>query len=321
MRVLTFAEDGRPETEGGRESIPEGGVPERGWIWIDLDGSDTRAERELMINTYGLSELVVADALRERHPPKFEEFDDCLFLLLRGVSPDTMDIDYKTIQIGMFVGARFLITRHSTESPSVERVWRGASNRTRVPENPAQAAYRISRSIVDRYTPILLGMEGRLDDLEDQLFDEPNDELLSELVNYNRNLRKMRRTLTYQHAAVEELLESESSLVTDHREHEFNDVLEHFHRLMSLATVFQEIVSDLMNAYLSLTSYRINRIMSVLTVVAAVFLPLTLIAGIYGMNFEYMPELGMKWAYFGVLGLMAVVGIGIVVVLKRLHWL
>ncbi len=307
---------------GGKELLDQYLPDDNHWLWVDLESLDIQEERELLEKKFEINVLAISDAQRTRHPPKFEAFDQHIFLLLRGLTPESDSLDYQTIQIAFFVGKNFLITRHSEVSLSIERAWMAMENdKLKMSNGPAHVAYKISRNVVDRYTPILLALEDRLEILEDEMFANPNDQLLAELIGYNSKLKKLRRTLTYQKNLFYSLIKAETDIIDQEHIHEFNDIYEHFERLSSLASLYQELVSDLMNGYLSLTSHRLNQIMKVLTIVTVLFLPLGLLAGIYGMNFEFMPELSWRYSYFIILGIMGSLVAGILLTLKKINWL
>ena len=177
------------------------------------------------------------------------------------------------------------------------------------------------RTIIDRYSPIILGLEERLDDLEEEMLREPSDATLEVLIGYNSRLKKLRRLFVYQEAALAQVVAGEEAWIDDAALHEFNDAHEHMERLASLCGLFQELAVDLIDGYISLSSHRLNQIMKVLTITAVIFLPLTLLAGVYGMNFQYIPELAWHFGYFAVLALMVVIALIMLLAFKRKRWI
>jgi magnesium transporter len=322
LRSLMYDPQTRERRTGGLELLEAWQAHPEAWLWLDLDGEEEGAERALLIDTLGLDPLVVADAQRPRHPPKLEVFDDYFFLLYRGLEAESRGVDYTTLQIALFVGRRLLVTRRAGTSPSLDRAFSEAElGRLDLARGPAHAAYRISRYIADRYIPLVQDLEEHLEDLEDQMFENPRDALLEELMHLNGQLKRLRRVLTYQHALVANLLRSEAGLLTKRNRHEFTDVHEHMERLSSLVALYQELAMDLVNGYISLNSHHLNQIMKVLTIVTVVFLPLSLLAGLYGMNFEFIPELHYKYGYFVVLAVMGAIVLVLVWLFRRMRWI
>jgi len=292
-----------------------------GWVWIDLEHADQQQESRLLTERFGIHPLAVQDAQRERHPPKLEVFQKFAFLLMKGLTADTEDIRFRTLQIAAFVGDRFLITRRSQRSVSIDGVWNDAlAGEVDVGRGPAHVLYRIARRVTDRYTKIVLGLELRLDELEDEMFQSPDDRLLAELTEYNSHLKKLRRVMTYQHSTMSALSQVDTPACIVGTQHEFNDVYENTERLASLCTLYQELAVDLMQSYISLTSHRLNQIIKVLTIVTVIFLPLGLIAGLYGMNFEFMPGAGGHYGFFLTLIAMTALAATLLLVFRRLRW-
>lgn len=174
--------------------------------------------------------------------------------------------------------------------------------------------------MTDRYTKIVLGLELRLDELEDEMFQSPDDRLLAELTEYNSHLKKLRRVMTYQHSTMSALSRVDTPACFVGTQHEFNDVYENTERLASLCTLYQELAVDLMQSYISLTSHRLNQIIKVLTIVTVIFLPLGLIAGLYGMNFEFMPGAGGHYGFFLTLMAMTALAATLLLIFRRLRW-
>jgi magnesium transporter len=313
--------DGRLHT-GGRELIERWKANERTLLWLDLGDEPAEAAGRLFREEFGLHPLAVSDALRERHPPKLEDFEDYTFLLLRGLSAGSRDTDFSTIQLALFVGRRFLVTRHSADSPSTDQLWREVQeNPGRFAAGPAALSLRLCRIMVDRYLGILLALEPRLEELEDEILSSPRDELLGELAGYKSSLKKLRRILAYHQQVFSSLRNSASPLFGAEIRHELNDVYEHQERAVSLSELYHELAVDLVESYLSLASHHLNQIMKVLTIVTAIFVPLSFLAGLYGMNFENIPELHARSGYFILLGVMAGIVLALLALFRKMRWL
>lgn len=287
-------------------------------LWLDLHEASAEEERRLLEHELGLAPLAVQDAQRQRHPPKIEAFDGFVFLLFKGLAVHAERIDFSTIQIAVFFAPRLLVTRHDGPSPSIERL------RARVQTQPIllgagtdRLAVSLARHIVDRYLPMLLDLEPRLEAAEDEMIANPRDALLAELTGLKSNLKKLRRLLAYHLQVVQGMRRTLDRKL----KHEINDVYEHLERASTLTNLHHELVGDLIEGYISVASHRLNQIMKVLTIVTAIFVPLSFLAGIYGMNFEHMPELHSPYGYFGLLSAMAIIAAVLLYTFKRKRWL
>ena len=319
--ILYETPDGRL-LAGGRELVERWKADERTLIWLDLGDEPPEEAGRLLREEFGLHPLAVQDALRERHPPKLEDFEESTFLLLRGLSAESKDTDFSTIQLALFVGRRFLVTRHSSDSPSTDQLWREVQENTgRLAAGPAVLALRLCRIMVDRYLGILLALEPRLEELEDEILSSPRDELLGELAGYKSNLKKLRRIFAYHQQIFTALRNCASPFFGADIRHELNDVYEHQERAVSLSGLYYELAVDLVDSYISLASHHLNQIMKVLTIVTAIFVPLSFLAGLYGMNFENIPELHAHSGYFILLGVMAGIAAALLALFRKKRWL
>ena len=243
-------------------------------------------------------------------------------MIFKGLAADAQSIDCSTIQVALFVGERFLVTRHSGESRSITRLREALDEDLELFDlGPGAMAVRVARLIVDRYLRILLELEPRLEYLEDSLLGESADEILGELVVHKSNLTRLQRFFHYHTQLLRDLKSSQHPGFHPDAEHDLTDVYEHQERLGSLCTLYYQLASDLIEGYISVSSHRLNQIMRVLTIITAIFVPLGFLAGVYGMNFEYMPELHSRWGYFTLLAIMGSVATVLLVAFRRKRWL
>jgi magnesium transporter len=292
------------------------------WIWANFDNEDVNHEKDLLGETLALNPLAISDAHRERHPPKIEVFDEYFFMLLNGLDSATSEIEVRTSGIAFFVSHRFLITRCSTSSVSIDSTWAEAEQgKINLARGPTQVTYQVLRRVTDRYTQLVESLQIGLEEIEEEMLEHPRDALLGELIGYGRNLKRLRRIFNYHQDILARLSHKGHPFIEKSLHHEYTDAFEHTERLASLASLYSEQADDLMNGYMSLTSHRLNQIMKVLTVVTVIFLPLTLLVGIYGMNFEYMPDLKIKSAYHILLSIMAGIVITLLLLFRKIRWL
>ena len=321
MRVVLYDPASRRLREGGPELIDEWDRSAASTIWVALEDEPAGSESELLSSRFGVHRLAITDALRERHPPKIEPFEQNTFILLKGLDASATSLEFGTIQLSLFVGERFLVTRSSGRSLSSEKILAELTSGALPAEfSPAGLALLLCRTVADRFLPLLLAVEKRLEEMESEMLEKPSDQLLAELVRQKGDLKKVLRILQY-HAQVFSSARSKTPAQLSGHDHELTDVQEQLDRLLSLARLYYELTDDLMNGYLSLSAHRLNQIMQTLTIVTVIFVPVTFMAGIYGMNFEFMPELGFRPAYFILLGAMLVVVATILLLFYYRGWL
>ncbi|MEA2117233.1 magnesium/cobalt transporter CorA [Halovibrio sp. HP20-50] len=290
-------------------------------IWIDMQGETQERERTIL-GAFELHPMSIQDAHKERHPPKIEEFDNHTLIIYRGISSFDAKLNYQPQQLCFFVGERFLITLHPGEALSIERLFND-HGKTLLAHHPEHVALRVMYISAGFYIDSLLEFETELSDLEDELLENGNDVLMRKIISYRSRLVKMRRIFSYHKGITQELtaydyehLPREASETL----HAINDVAERFERLYTLTQMYYDICGDLVDGYISISSHQLNITMRVLTVITAIFVPLTFIAGIYGMNFDNMPELRYEYGYFFVWGVMLGIGGLLILLFRRKHW-
>ena len=321
MLVIRFTGTGAPQS-GGEEALnawfDEG---RRGLIWVDLDVETQDRQREVLTR-FDLHPLAIEDALRTRHPPKLEVFKDVTFLLLRGLDADKLGLDFGVIQLALFAGSDFLLTRHGGRSMSVEAIRDEClSGSSKPPDTSLALALRLARRLCKRYVDLIVSLEDRLDEIEHEMFEHLDDALLSELTRYKSSLRQLQRIAGYHTRLSERLADASTGILPPGLLHEGIDLFEKNERAASLAELHYNIAKDLSDSYLGLSSHRLNRVMQILTIITVIFVPLTFIAGIYGMNFENIPELRSPFGYFIVIGAMLFIAALQLVYFRKKKWL
>ncbi|MFT7008300.1 MAG: magnesium transporter [Colwellia sp.] len=312
-----------PVKMGNEELVNEWEQDENTILWIDLDNVEKAKEKDILTQ-FGCHSLAILDAQRERHPPKIELFNDYIFLLYRGFVAKDDNLTFEHVQISMFIGHRVLITCHPESSIAINALFNVGSEKY-LNRSPVYLALKIFHSSCGNYLQQLFEFESHLEKIEDEFQTSGNDKMMREITAHRSQLVKIRRTFNY-HVTIGDTLntyleDEETSLITVKELHTVNDLRERLDRLLSLSQMYYDICGDLINGYMSVTSHQLNATMRVLTVITALFVPLTFLAGIYGMNFENIPELKFKYGYFSLLGLMSVISVGLIVWFKRKRWL
>ncbi len=291
-------------------------------IWVHFDGEVTDEQERMLRERFDLHPLALQDAKQNRHPPKLELFETSTFLLLKALSRESDDIHFSTIQLAIFVGERFIVTRTSGPSRAIMRLKEEmAGDPALFSQGSGIIATRLIRLVIDRYLTLLLGLEPRLEELEEGLVKHADDEILAELTGYKTELKKFRRIFLYHEQILARMRQKPCAGFPAEQKHELNDVYEQQERANSLTLLYYELACDLNDGYLAMFSHRLNRIMQVLTIVTVVFVPLSFLAGIYGMNFEHMPELQSRWGYFILLSIMGSVAATLLWIFRKRRWL
>lgn len=321
MQSVLFDPKTKTTQFGGDELLAAWKESSDSLLWIDLLDYEEREERTIL-EGLNLHELAIQDALRKRHPPKLESYSEHEFLILRDLEATGQALEYQFFPLSIFVKDRILITRHRKESESTKWL---AEKIEKDPEtmadSPASLALRLANHLCRRYVRTLIEFEPRMDILETEMFADPNDELLSEITKFKSRLRYFKRHTNYHQLITVMLKEEPPARFRKGMSHQIIDLYEQVERSLSLASLYYDVLSDLSDGYLALSSHRLNKVMQVLTVITVIFVPLTFVAGLYGMNFEYIPELSIRGGYFFVLGFMAVAAVVQLILFRRRGWL
>lgn len=303
--------------EGGQALLSQYYQNKVGKIWVDIKGE---AFPEDIISEFNIHPLSIVDAKRLRHPPKVEAFEDHVFILQRGIESLDSDLDLKHVQISLFVSENALITFHRQESFSINAWWKNPQRLEMLETHFVLLASRILNTLSTRYLDVLLEFENVLAELEDNVFTDMTDNTLHQLNRYRSRLRKLKRVFRYHERTSIHLLK----LFKGHEPevlYNLQDLYEKNERLNSLSDMFYELNGDLIDGFLSMASHRLNKTMQVLTVITAIFVPLGFLAGLYGMNFDYIPELKVENGYFILLAVMLTVALSLIFTFKRNKWL
>jgi magnesium transporter len=310
--------------QGGEELVEQWRQQPGSQLWLDIEGKLDGRQRELLARL-GCDPLALQDASRDRHPPKVEEFTDNTFILFRGISELGEDLTLLPQQLALFVGENFLITTHRGKSISIDHFWATVAESPELLADTGLLTVQILHFASGRYLDSVLAFEDRLGALEDALISGDAEDAMKELVAYRSRLRILRRVFNYHQRLAEQIMNGVGAHLRrgrqDQNAHERRDLFDRCERLFSLCNMYYEICGDLVEGYISLSSHRLNNTMKVLTIITAIFVPLSFLAGLYGMNFDNMPELHYRHGYFIVLGLMALLATGMITLFRRIRWL
>ena len=291
--------------------------------WINISGIHDAEILRSLGDCYAIHPLVLEDVLNTEQRPKLEDFETYLFIVAKMLYLERRTSEVKAEQVSLIVGPNFVISFQETEEDVFEGVReRIRSGRGRIRHRGADyLAYALLDAVVDSYFIILETIGGQLEDIEDELIEDPSGDILQTVYQVKRELIFLRKSVWPLREVLAVLSREESELVKPETIAYVRDVYDHTIQVIDTIESFRDLVSGMHDTYLSSVSNRMNEVMKVLTIFATIFIPLTFIAGIYGMNFEYMPELGVHWAYFGVWAVIVIVGVAMIAYFRRLGWL
>jgi magnesium transporter len=274
------------------------------WYWVDLS-EPTISESELLTTFFDFHPLAVEDCLYYLQRPKLEYYEDHSFFVLHALNKETAEAH----EVDIFWGENFVVSFHLIPVPETDQLWNTLLNVKNFAQiGPVEITHKIFDKIVDSYFPIIQNIEDEILSIEGSI--KMSDEtVIQETFHARSELIKLRKTILPMRELLYRVTESNRLPITTKKLAYFRDVHDHLIKLNHLIESNQEITSEIRDNYISLNSFRMNRIMKTLTVITTIFMPLTFIAGIYGMNFENMPELKWENGYFIVLGVMLTIGI------------
>jgi magnesium transporter len=253
-------------------------------FWMDL-AAPTPDEFQVLTDVFHFHPLAIEDAIATVHHPKIEAYDGFLYLILHGIDYRKSQEAFATHDTDFFLGANYLVTVHDGQTRSIAVVQDICDRNHQVlAEGPAALMHRIIDQMVDNYRPEVEELERWLDDLEDQVFENPRSDLIREILAAKRDVTALRRIALPQRDALSRLARREFPAVTEELAYRFRDVHDNLVRIADEALIFQDRVTSILEAHLSNVSYRLNEVMKILTVITLIFMPLTLVAGMYGMN-------------------------------------
>jgi magnesium transporter len=291
--------------------------------WLNVYGVHQPDIIEQVGKSFNVHPLVLEDIANTGQRPKMEDFDDYIFVVLRMLSFDETENQTKAEQISMVFGADFVVSFQEREGDVFDIIReRLRNNKGRIRKMGADyLAYSLIDAIVDNYFMVLEKLGEAIEEIEDKLVSNPRSETLQIIHDLKRETVFLRKSVWPLREVISRLERSESPLISKSTFVYLRDVYDHTIQVMDSVDTFRDTLSGMLDIYLSSVSNRMNEVMKVLTVIATIFIPLTFIAGIYGMNFKVMPELDQPWGYPAVLILMLAIAVVMLVYFRRKKWL
>ena len=290
-------------------------------IWADVN-DPTSQDFEDLAEEFGFHHLSIEDCRNEHQRPKVEEYAGYYFIVLYEAELAGPNDRLELRELNIFLGKNYLVTVHSRPIRAIEtarRLWHEWIDRA--DQGSGLLAYLLIDAIVDDYLPLLDGISERMDDLEDSIFGEFKSGAIEEIFGIKKKLLYLRRSITPLRDVFNTMLRREQPIFPRETHVYFQDVFDHLIRVADTIDTLRDMLSSTMDAYLSVSGNRMNQVMKRLTSISTILMSVTLIAGIYGMNFDYMPELKWRFGYVFALSAMVGVGMALYVYLKKVKWI
>jgi magnesium transporter len=290
--------------------------------WVNIDGLHQVEILEKLGECYGFHPLVLEDILNTDQRPKIEDYGEYLYIVLKMLDQSNKSNEILTEQISLILGPSFVISFQESEGdvfdPIRERIRSGKGGIRKMGAD--YLAYALLDSIVDNYFIVMEKLGEKIEFLEEELVKRPIPETLQTIHHLKREMIFFRKAVWPLREVIGGLERGELPLVKETTRKYLRDVYDHTIQVIDIIETFRDMVSGMLDIYLSSVSNRLNAVMKVLTIIATIFMPLTFIAGIYGMNFKYMPELEWRWGYPAVWFAVVLIGVSMLIYFKRKGW-
>jgi len=291
--------------------------------WINIDGLHDISIIEKTGKHFDIHPLILEDILNTGQRPKFEDMEKYLFVVLKMLCFDDQSQTVQSEQVSIVLASNYVISFQENIGDVFESIRdriRNAKGRIRK-MGPDYLMYALLDAIVDSYFSILEKLGEKIESLEEELVGDPTEKTLKQIHHLKKEMVFLRKSVWPLRELVSGMERSESALIKETTGAYLRDVYDHTIQVIDTVEGFRDMVSGMLDIYLSSISNRMNAVMKVLTIIATIFIPLTFVAGIYGMNFKYMPELEWKWGYLAVWIVVVIIGICMLIYFRRKKWL
>lgn len=330
IRILAIREDSDSLFEPEFKDVSTLLADPRVHLWLDLEGeSSSEVFEALLAGVFGIHPLIVEDVLRDAIHPKIEIFEDYIYVILRGLlAGQDSPRQIETGELDIVVGTNYVITHHLAPLLAVEQAMEDVRRTPRsLKRGVIYVMHCVIDKVVDLYLPLMTRFDEELEALELDVLAAPQHAHLNTIFDLKGSLQRLRRMGIHQKDVLEQLAKLQHKLIPEPALPFFRDVYDHFVRVNDLNESHREMVNAVLTAYMSQQSAKLNEVMKVLTLMSTIMLPLTFIAGVYGMNFSpdsspwNMPELHWRYGYPFALAAMAATVVGLLWFFKRKDWL
>jgi magnesium transporter len=258
-----------------------------GLLWVDFQGTPPQDDEPIFRDVFKFHPLAIDDALQESHVPKVDDWETYLYIVIHAISYNSQaDEEIETQELDIFLGKNFVVTHHDKPIDALDRVADVLPRDVRMLRNGSDhLVYRLMDEIVSSYMPVVESLDDAIDLIEDEVFNHPREDMVEDIFRLKRAVLHLRRIIGPQREALNKLARDDYHVIDSHDRVYFRDVYDHLVRLYDIAESLRDLVSGTLDTYLSVVNNRMNDIMKTLTGITTLFMPISFVAGFYGMNF------------------------------------
>jgi len=262
----------------------------QGLVWLDFSGEEPAACEPILLKTFSFHPLAVDDALRETHVPKIDDWENYLYIVLRDINFHHTSGDIDAPELDVFLGKNFIVTHHDLTIPSLDRVWNASYRDDRTFHHGADhIMYRLTDELTADYMQVVEEMDEEIELVEDQVFNNPSPSIVQRIFTLKLAALHLRRMMSPLREVMNKLARDDYAVVDAKDQVYFRDVYDHLVRLHDISESLRDLVGGVLDTYLSVVNNRMNEVMKTLTIITTLFMPLSFVAGFFGMNF-FLPE-------------------------------
>lgn len=275
-----------PEADFPLSQYPDALADADGLLWADFQTEPPDTSQDVLQNTFGFHTLAIEDAIYQTHIPKVDDWEDYLYIALHALSYEQESAEVELIELDVFLGSNYLVTHHDLPIPALERVWSTYQKDERARKlGSDHLLYILLDELTVDFMRAVEEMDDEIELVEDQVFDNPDARTVQRIFNLKRATLHLRRSLAPMREVLNKLARDDYSMIDSKDRIYFRDVYDHFVRLHDIAESLRDLVSGVLDTYLSVVNNRMNEVMKTLTLITTLFMPITFVAGFFGMNF------------------------------------
>ncbi len=309
------------------DEFPKALEDQQGLLWVDFQGESPQICEPILLDCFKFHPLAVDDALSETHVPKVDDWEQFLYVVLHAIVFDQKDGGHiDTIELDVFLGRNYVVTHHDQEAPALERVWRSFPKDERHLRMGADhVLYSLTDELAVDYVNVVQDLDDEINKVEDSIFEKANADILERTFTLKRAVLRVRRTVSPQREVLNKLARDDYSVIDAKDRVYFRDVYDHLVRLYDIIEGIRDLIGGVLDTYLSVINNRMNDIMKTLTLITTIFMPISFVAGFFGMNFFQPSGLLTVWthplSFFVILALVMVTPLTMLLWMRRRGWM